>query len=387
MLFFAIEVFSQAGKPNVQTVPPPQDNTWWFVSLGLMLVIMTGAFWVLKSKRGTASSDNGFKKRQKGDKKVDNEPVDADKELEWLRKNQKFAGKREKPKFPSKLPQTSKVLGRNNVNEETEVEEVSVEMNVLREKMQNIQFTQLPIVNFNEIKKAKEFTILPISNSSDLMSAVEQAQDEFEEDEEVRDLSLRILAAFKTRNSIESLSQIALYDVSSSLRSKAVTVLSEFDHESVFETILLACADPTREVRAAAARGLFKLSFDRADAWTRLAETNDEFRMKQAARAAVEADLVGRSLDRLVHEDLKVAYEAFALTNLLVKAGETEQIFKAIENHTDQNVKLALLQTLKVIKDETTLPNLYELLEKDSISSEIKQKIDEVILSFEMVAA
>ncbi|MEO6051318.1 MAG: hypothetical protein ABIP78_08305 [Pyrinomonadaceae bacterium] len=74
------------------------------------------------------------------------------------------------------------------------------------------------------------------------------------------------MTAFRTRNSVEALSQIALYDLSSNLRSKAVATLTDFDHESVFEAILLACADPTREVRAASARGVFRLNFDRADA-------------------------------------------------------------------------------------------------------------------------
>ncbi len=74
-----------------------------------------------------------------------------------------------------------------------------------------------------------------------------------------------------------------MYDISSNLRSKAVSVLADFDHESVFETVLLCCADPTREVRAAAARALFNLSFERSDSWARIAQCDDEFRMVQAA--------------------------------------------------------------------------------------------------------
>ena len=90
----------------------------------------------------------------------------------------------------------------------------------------------------------------------------------------------------------------------------------------------MACADPTREVRAAAARGLFRLNFDRADAWKRIIETRDEFRMSHAARAATEAGIVAKSFDRLIHEDLKVAYEAFALVTLLIRSGETREYLK-----------------------------------------------------------
>jgi hypothetical protein len=48
-------------------------------------------------------------------------------------------------------------------------------------------------------------------------------------------------------------------------------------------------------------------------------ETRDEFRMRQAVRAGVEAEIVQKSFDRLVHEDLKVAYEAFTLVALMIK--------------------------------------------------------------------
>lgn len=400
LLTFSAEILAQAGTVRVPTPQKPAappaaaaaaDDTWWYVTLFVLLAGLVGAvIWWQKSKKSDAEKLNTeSKKRLNANKNSwDADSVDADKEMEWYRKHQKAVGKKGGDKYPKKFPKTSKVLNKNvNPVEEETTEIVTIEREVLREKMMKLQFSQLPIVSFNEMKPAKDYELLPISNSDDLLSAVEQAQDEFEEDEEVRDLAVRILAAFKTRNSIESLSQIALYDLSSNLRSKAVTILTEFDHESVFETILLACADPTREVRAAAARGLFRLSFDRADAWKRIAETHDEFRMRQAARAAVEADLVKRSFDRLIHDDLKIAYEAFTLTALMIRAGETKQLFETIENHRDNNVKLALLHVLKVVKDESTLSNLYSLLEHDSLSAELKEKVDETIKSFEMVAA
>ena len=211
------------------------------------------------------------------------------------------------------------------------------------------------------------------------MDAIEQTHDELEEDSEVRELAVRILAAFKTRNSVEALSQVALYDLLANLRSKAVTVLCEFDHESVFEPILLACADPTREVRAAAARGLTKLTFDRADAWTRIAELDAEGRIVAAARAAIESGFVDMSFDRLVHQDRKYAYEAFALMALLIKAGETEKIFNALDNHRDMNVRKAVLHTIKVTKDPKAVERLSELLKKGELPIEFQEEVDKTI--------
>ena len=211
------------------------------------------------------------------------------------------------------------------------------------------------------------------------MSAIEQTHDEFEEDEDLRDLALRILTQFKTRNSVEALSQMALYDLSANLRSKAVTILSEFNHESVFEPILQASADPTREVRAAAARALSKLTFNRADAWTRIFESEEEGRMRQSARAATESGFVEMSFDRLVHPDEKYSYEAFVLMALLIKAGETEEIFKVLETHKNMNVRRAILHVIKITKSQKTIDGLYALLDKKTLPLELQEEVDKTI--------
>ncbi|MDH3493299.1 MAG: HEAT repeat domain-containing protein, partial [Acidobacteriota bacterium] len=206
-------------------------------------------------------------------------------------------------------------------------------------------------------------------------------------DPEIRELAVRILARFRTRNSVEALSQVAKYDISSSHRSAAVLVLAEFDHQSVFETILLCCADPTREVRAAAARALFNTSFDRADAWARIATCGDEYRMVQAARAAIESDLVERSIERLIHEDVKHAYEAFALIALLIKAGETMEIFQVLESHADQFVKLALLRVFKIIHDDRAIPMLYSYMERNTLPEILGRAVNDCIKSSTLVPA
>lgn len=249
-----------------------------------------------------------------------------------------------------------------------------------------MQYTQLPINSFSQLAPAKSYSPLALSDDPSLLTAIEQANEEFEEDEAVRELAVRILTAFRTRNSVDALSQIALYDLSSNLRSKAVTTLADFDHESVFETILLACADPTREVRAAAARGLFRLGFDRAHAWKRIIEANDDYRMSHAARAAIEAGIVTKSFERLVHEDVKIAYEAFALVSLLIKAGETSLIFEAIREHKDERVKYALLHVLKVQRDERTLDGLNKLRMGSSWPADISDRIRDAVKSVEAVS-
>ena len=392
ILFIAVEVSAQTQPVTVPAAPrqPEEDFTWWYISLFALFVALAGAVaWMLKSKKEQKEASAGFSKKSKSAaEKVswDSNSVDADKEMEWFRRHKKSVGKSQKKpskkNLAEKLPKTGAIFNRQTNAEENALGFSEQEF---KEKLQTLHFNQLPIFKFDKLEPAQPFANLPISNDDALMSAIEQTQDEFEEDEMVRDLAVRILARFQTRNSVEALSQVALYDLSSNLRSKAVNILADFDHESVFEAILLCCADPTREVRAAAARGLFRLSFDRADAWTRIAETRDEFRMRQAALAAREAELVKRSFDRLVHQDQKIAYEAVTLLALMIQAGETEEIFKAIETHHDKNVKLALIHVISLIKAEETLSGLHELLEKSSLPKEIKEKIEKLIHSFEMI--
>jgi len=393
VFFFAVETWAQIPSVHIpqqgEVAEPIEDNTWWYATLFILSLNLAGAvYWWRSTKKASdaapGSADKNHLKQAKNSMNFDS--FNVDKELEWLRKNPTLTGKKNGNKDREAATRNNK-RSNNLTGANQNGEDGGTVSENLNGKAREIKFEDLPVYSFTEIKIVKEHNLLPLSNDSALMDAIEISQDEFEEDEKVREIALRVLDSYKTRNAAECLGQMAHYDLSSNLRSKAVTALADFDHESVFEDILLACADPTREVRAAAARGLFRLNFDRADAWTRIAESKDKFRMRQAAQAAQEADLVERSFDRLIHTDRKIAYEAFTFTALLIKAGETEKIFAAIENHRDVKVKLALLHVLNIVKDEVTLPNLYTLLEQSSVPTEIKEKADEIIQSFSLIPA
>jgi hypothetical protein len=363
-----------AESPGLQReheiINEASDQMWY--AMGFLAFVTLGfAGWLWwRSKRGANKVDYNYQNRYANyysRQEAASDPVDAQMEREWNGK-----AKAESPKKKdTKMSFRGKKLGK--------VEDSSVDTKLFQEKMRKLQYSQLPINSFTKLAPAKRYTPLSDSEHPALISAIEQANDEYEEDEAVRELALRVLAAFKSGNAIEAVSQMALYDLSANVRSKAVTALAEFDHESVFEPILLACADPTREVRAAAARGLFSLGFDRAHAWKRLIEANDTFRLTQAARAAIASDIVSRSFERLIHEDSKVAYEAFALVALLIKARETDEIFDALENHKDERVRFALLHVLKIQKDERTVDELSRLALSLSRKPEMLERIKDTI--------
>lgn len=379
LLTLALSVFSQANRLS------DESSSWGLPMLVIVIVAIVGiGFLVWRRSKAVAltkANDPGSYDYYNSHDNYgyDVEGVDVDKELEWFRK-----AKKPKPvRQPAKPAETSapevRAYGRA-----TGI--VDLDTRAFQEKMRKAQYVQLPINSFVTIRPPKQYEELPYSEDPSLLSAIEQAGEEFEEDEVVRDLAVKILAAFRTRNSVEALSQLALYDLSSNLRSKAVATLTDFDHPSVFEPILLACADPTREVRAAAARGLFKLSFDRADAWKRIAETNDEYRMRHAARAAIESGIAVKSFERLVHEDMKVAQEAFALVAFMIAADETKEICEAIASHKDERVRFALLHVLKVQKDDRVCAELEKISKDSSLTTDVADRVRETFASLSGIA-
>jgi hypothetical protein len=297
--------------------------------------------------------------------------------LEWLRKNKQLIDKR-KIKNVNKENGAAEGLPNSNVFAENGFPK-GPQSNPDEKNLQLSSGLDMPIYQITQLEASNSFPQLSFSNDESLIGAIEQTHEEDEEDEVVRDLAVKILAMFRNRNSVEALSQVALYDLSSSLRVKALMTLCEFDHESVFEPILLACADPTREVRAAAARCLTKLSFNRADAWARITELKDTWRMKASAKAAVESGLVERSFDRLTHNDYKNVYEAFALLALLIKTGETELVLERLENHPDINIRLAILHIIKVLDAKNVVPSLYKLATKSELSHDFSDALEETI--------
>lgn len=388
ILFSTIIVFASeitAEPVSGQQLVDDAGSQWWW-SMVLIFICGLGLaiyFWK-KSKSGSAEPEveNRYADYYSEASSEGYEDVDAEKELEWLRKIKGPKAKIPRLKFEMKKSEMDK-----QKKESQNKKEAAIDTKAFQEKMRKLQYAQLPINSFTQLAAAKRYKPLPITDDHALLDAIDQANDEFEEDEAVREIALRVLAAFKSQNSVEAVAQIALYDLSANLRSKAVSILADFDHESVFETILLASADPTREVRAAAARGLFKLSFDRAHAWKRIIEADDDFRTTQAARAAIESGFVEKSIDRLTHDDVKVAYEAFALCSMLIKAGETKELFDMLKNHKDLRVKFALLHLIGVQKDERMLPDLHKFAGLGSLSPEIKERAKEAILAYQEVSA
>jgi HEAT repeat protein len=196
---------------------------------------------------------------------------------------------------------------------------------------------------------------------------------------ETRVRAAQQLAQFHVRRAVEALSAMAQEDPEPAARSAAVTSLGLVDHESVFAPVIVALADEAREVRAAAARALSRLSFDRADAYVRVIRSADERVMRNVARACVKAGLTSQAINRLASEDRRQAFEAYSLLSLCVKAGETQPVLDTVECHRDLEVRLACINLLAPGCDAETCEQLMRIAGNGGVPERVRGAILEMV--------
>ncbi len=221
------------------------------------------------------------------------------------------------------------------------------------------------------------FEDLPAGNDDDALT--EALTRLTSPDEQVRAQVIQELASHPVQRSVAALSSMALNDPDSGIRSAAVSGLGAIDHESVFATVLIALADDSREVRAAAARTLTGLHFDRADAYVRAMETSDPETLRQVAQACVKTGIVAQAVDRLASEDRHQAYEAFSLFSLLARANETQPILDAIQNHKDDEVRLCAIRVLNIAAQPDLAPKLREMVSGQDLPENVRTAMMEVL--------
>lgn len=232
----------------------------------------------------------------------------------------------------------------------------------------------------NQLDPVEEVESLPEwSEDAGLRETLEFFESAESADAEMRSLGARRLAEYRTRASVEMLAKLVASDPESVVRSSAVVSLGEVDHESVFVPILLALTDEAREVRAAAARALSRLNLDRADAYTRAAATSDEETMSRVARACTEAGLTGQAIDRVASDDRRQAYEAFALTSLIARAGEFEPLFAAIEKHPDVKTRLGVVRVLGLVEHPALIEGMRRLSVREGLPEDVRTAILEAV--------
>lgn len=198
--------------------------------------------------------------------------------------------------------------------------------------------------------------------------------------------ALKALAQFRVRSSVEAITSLARHETESNLRAIAIFSLGAIDHESVFAAILIGMADESREVRAAAARALNRLSFDRADAYVRVIETSDEETITNVAKACIQAGIVSQNVDRLASSDYRQAYETFSLICLLAKANMNDPILDAIVDHPNMDVRLKAVHLLAATGQPGIFEHLRQLAVREGVREEVKTALLEAMYNLDQKA-
>lgn len=196
---------------------------------------------------------------------------------------------------------------------------------------------------------------------------------------DTRATAAQTLALYRVERSVAALKQVASNDSEPAVRAVAVASLGAIDHESVFSAVLVALADEARDVRAAAARAVSRLSFDRADAYARVIEMSDEQELNEVACACIKTGMAAQALDRLSSDDRRQAYEAFSLLSLLAKANHYQPILDVIKTHADLASCKIAIQLLGFSGQPEIAVQLNQLAVRDGMPGPLRTLLVEVV--------
>jgi hypothetical protein len=162
-------------------------------------------------------------------------------------------------------------------------------------------------------------------------------------------------------------------------RAAAVSDLPRLGGEEAFHQVSAAFDDQSPEVRSAAARAMFELQEDRAAAFTRaLREATPERRRKIGA-AIASSGLANEAIRNLTGESRDKTYDAFSLLFLMSKAGETQPLMRAIEEHSNIEVRLAVVKLLALSGQPDILPAFRRMAVRGSLPPEVRSAVMEAI--------
>lgn len=162
-------------------------------------------------------------------------------------------------------------------------------------------------------------------------------------------------------------------------RVEAVADLARVGGEDAFREISAAFDDPSPEVRNAAARSLYEINTDRAASFTRALREAPPERRRKIGAALASSGLATEAIGQLMGESREKTYDAFSLLFLMSKAGEVQPLMRAIEEHPNNEVRLAVVKLLALSGQQEILPAFRRLAVRGSLPTEVRSAVMEAI--------
>lgn len=165
----------------------------------------------------------------------------------------------------------------------------------------------------------------------------------------------------------------------SSESSTGLGDLAQLGVENAFHIIAQAFDDRADDVRNAAARALFELQPDRVASFARTLREGSPDRRRRIGAAIGASGLAGTAIDNLAGQTRDQGYEAFSLLFLMTKAGEFEPLVRAVEDHPNIEVRLAVVRLLALNGQPEIVPSFRQLAVRGVLPAEVRTAVIEAI--------
>ena len=221
-----------------------------------------------------------------------------------------------------------------------------------------------------------------LENRAEAAPVADRSQDHFrispdEDDSEFRAVSVPEEAIHRSEVSRDL--ENDLKSANSSARAAAGAELPQVGGEEAYHHITAAFDDQSAEVRSSAARALFDLQDDRAAAFTRALREASPERRRAIGTAIASSGLANEAIRNLTGESRDKTYDAFSLLFLMSKAGEVKPLMRAIEEHPNTEVRLAVVKLLALSGQPDVLAAFRRMAVRGSLPAEVRSAVMEAI--------
>jgi hypothetical protein len=102
-------------------------------------------------------------------------------------------------------------------------------------------------------------------------------------------------------------------------------------------------------------------------------------RRRRIGTALATSGLAAEAIESLAGEGRDKTYDAFSLLFLMSKAGEVQPLVRAVEEHPDQEVRLAVVRLLALSGQQEILPYFRRLAVRGSLPTEVRSAVMEAV--------
>ena len=164
-------------------------------------------------------------------------------------------------------------------------------------------------------------------------------------------------------------------------RAAALADLAHRGGDDSFRLITKSFEDPAAEVRNATARVLYDLDPNRAATFTRALREASPDRRRKIGAAIAGSGLARNAINSLSGESREKTHDAFSILFLMAKAGEVLPLMQAIKEHSDLEVRLAVIKLVALSNQPQSLPALRSLVVRGSLPPDVHGAVMAAIYS------